>query len=218
MTVYVRAWCRAMPRFTNSYIDRRQKLLLVLARRSRYVLFSKIALGLMITVLLGVVVILPLMEEEARITIAVNEKGQQAQPMMMNPKFQGTDAQNQPFTVTATRAFHKDADNVQLENIQADMTLKDRTWLALTADKGTINLGDQNLQLFGHVKIYHDKGYEFTTESMRIDTATGNVVGESALEGQGQVGNFKAEQFSIFDKGNRMILSGHVTMTIMPDA
>ncbi|MBY0356264.1 MAG: hypothetical protein K2Q12_11140, partial [Rickettsiales bacterium] len=96
-----------MPRFTNSYIDRRQKLLLVLARRSRYVLFSKIALGLMITVLLGVVVILPLMEEEARITIAVNEKGQQAQPMMMNPKFQGTDAQNQPFTVTATRAFHK---------------------------------------------------------------------------------------------------------------
>ena len=207
-----------MARFSNSYTERRQQLLQMLGRRSRFVFMSKIALGAMIAVLLGIIIILPLMEGDKRITLTSTAPGEEQQPVMVNPKFQGVDAQNQPFMVTATRAFHKDADTVEMENIQADLTMKDRTWLTLSANKGALNLKDQTLLLTGQVKLFHDKGYEFATESLRIDTNTGNAVGESTLTGQGQIGYFTAEQFSIFDKGERMILSGHVTMTIKPDA
>jgi lipopolysaccharide export system protein LptC len=207
-----------MARFASSYVERRQQLLQMLGRRSRFVFMSKIALGVMITLLLGLIIILPLMQDESRITLTSEAPGEELQPVMVNPKFQGMDGQNQPFTVTATRASHTDADTVQMENIQADMTMKDRTWLALSSNTGTLNLKDQTLLLAGNVKLYHDQGYEFSTERVRIDTATGNATGESPLTGQGSIGNFRAEQFSIFDKGERMVLSGHVTMTLRPDA
>lgn len=207
-----------MARFSNSYTERRQQLMQMLGRRTRFVFMSKIALGMMIAALLSIIIILPLMEQDTRITLTSTAPGEELQPVMVNPKFQGVDAQNQPFMVTASRAFHKDSDTVEMENIQADLTMKDRTWLALSAKKGALNLKDQTLTLMGQVKLYHDKGYEFATESLRIDTATGNAAGESTLTGQGQIGNFTAEQFSIFDKGERMVLSGHVTMTIKPDA
>lgn len=208
-----------MPRFNSSYIERRQQLLQMLGRRSRFVFFSKIALGCMIATLLAIIILLPLMEDEAtRIILAGTDKGEELQPVMVNPKFQGVDGQNQPFMVTATRAFHKDSNTVEMVNIQADLTMKDRTWLALSADNGTMNMGDQTLLLHGNVKLFHDRGYEFTTEKVRIDTISGNATGESPLSGQGDIGNFQAEQFSIFDRGARMVLSGNVTMKIRPNA
>jgi lipopolysaccharide export system protein LptC len=208
-----------MPRFTNSYTDRRQQLLLMLGRRSRFVFFSKVMLGCMILLLLGIITILPLLEDEAsRITLASTQKGEELHPVMINPKFQGVDGQNQPFVVTATQAFHKDERTVVMEKIQADLTMKDTTWLALSANGGTMDLQDQTLFLSGDVKLFHDKGYEFTTEQVRIDTVNGNATGELPVQGQGVMGSFTAEQFSIFDRGERMILSGNVTMRIRPNA
>lgn len=207
-----------MSRFTSSYMERRQRLLLVLARRSQFVLFSKIVLGLMIALLLGAIIILPLLNKATRITLTSVTQGEELQPVMLNPKFQGMDAQNQPFTVTAVRAYQKNDNIVEMESIQADMTLKSRTWLLLSANHGTINSQDQELKLVGDVRLYHDQGYEFTTNSVRIDTSTGNAVGEEPIKGHGAIGNFTAKQFSIFDKGERMILSGNVTVLIKPDA
>ena len=57
---------------------------------------------------------------------------------MINPRYVGTDKDNQPFSLTAdlARNLSGPGTQVELEMPKADITTQDGTWLVLTAENG----------------------------------------------------------------------------------
>lgn len=138
---------------------------------------------------------------------------------LSNARYQGVDAENQPFTVTAdgVRQAQVDAEEVLLTKPKADIMLSDQSWAALTAENGRFNRETQQLTLTGDVSFFHDLGYEFRTNSATVDMAKGEAEGPDPVDGQGPFGQVEAEGFKVFDKGARILLTGKSKLLIYPE-
>lgn len=135
-----------------------------------------------------------------------------------NARYMGADDKNQPYTLTAELAAQDDdnPDIIQLTNPKADILLNGGTWLALTADKGTLLRASEQLSLEGAVSIFSDVGYEFRTESAEIDLAKSLAHGDAPIEGQGPFGILNANSFRLDSKGHVIYFEGQVRMTLYP--
>ncbi|MSO71409.1 MAG: LPS export ABC transporter periplasmic protein LptC [Alphaproteobacteria bacterium] len=139
-----------------------------------------------------------------------------ADPRMIAPRLLGMDRGEQPFTVTAkTAARIPSADGREVYELvqpKADITMKDGTWLALSADTGVFQRDQQVLELFDNVNLYQDQGYEFTTTNARIDLAQRIVTGDQPVHGVGPFGQVEAEGFRIGDHGQRFEFIGRTRL------
>jgi hypothetical protein len=65
--------------------------------------------------------------------------------------------------------------------------------------------------------LFHDGGYEFTTDQVAIDTKAAIASGQGVLRGQGPSGNLLATGFEIKDNGNQINFGGlgRVTVQLM---
>ncbi|MGH7184667.1 MAG: LPS export ABC transporter periplasmic protein LptC [Pseudomonadota bacterium] len=129
---------------------------------------------------------------------------------MLNPRFQGTDSRDRPFTVTAERAVQDltDDDIILLARPQADMTLEDGAWVALKADQGFYHRDAETLQLAGGVDLFHDQGYEIHTPSAAIDLNGGTAEGHEPVEARGPFGQLTSEGFRVAERGARVEFTG----------
>lgn len=210
------------PRFSNPLGQSdRKRLLETLTRYSRFVSVSKALLIVLTAVLVGTVVILPLMRGDAggmRIVFTATEETAEEEPVMKNPRFQGVDHKNQPFMVTAKTATQRDKNTVDLVSVSADMTMKDTSWLIVTAKKGTLALGDKELWLEGDVTLFHDAGYEMKTSRVLVDLAKSEARGDTEIHGQAAMGRLDAGSFTVFDRGRHLVFHGPVKVVIQPGA
>ncbi len=135
---------------------------------------------------------------------------------LVNPSFKSRDDKSQPYTVTAERAFQsaEDMDIVLLEMPKADITLTDGTWLAASAAKGVYRQNAESLILDGTVKLFHDKGYEMTTERMLINMKERKAVSDRAVYGQGPAGTIAATGFQAVSENNSLIFTGPVKLVL----
>ena len=142
------------------------------------------------------------------------------QVQMENARFIGADRHKKPYTVTASRAIQLEGapnapELVRLEEPQADITLSDGTWLALTANIGFFKISDNRLALNGAVNVFHDKGYEIVTSTASIDLDSGFAEGSDPVRGQGPFGLLRGEDgFEIRDGGNIVIVKGRSKLII----
>jgi lipopolysaccharide export system protein LptC len=143
-------------------------------RHTRVVAVMKYALPLLAA---GLVVMLALWSQiridEGRFRIGMTDVApiEVDKLTMSNPRFEGIDDRNRPFTVTADEASQvKDnAEVVELSRPQADMTMEDGAWVALSADKGEFQREAKLLALEGSVSLFQDRGYELHTDRVSID-------------------------------------------------
>lgn len=197
----------------------RIRLLETLGRYSRFVSVSKALLVAMTLLLIGTVVIMPLLREEAdgvRIAFTAMDESPQTEPMMRKPRFQGIDHKNQPFLVTADTAVQRDKNNIDLHRVSADMTLKDNAWMLVTAEKGSLGLDVKELWLEGNVTLFHDGGYEMKTARVLVDLGKSEARGDSPLSGQTAMGHLEAGSFTAFDRGKHLVFHGPVKVVIQP--
>ncbi|MEK9660841.1 MAG: LPS export ABC transporter periplasmic protein LptC [Alphaproteobacteria bacterium] len=175
--------------------------------------------------LLGLVVAWPeLMPGDDRIEIdfaAVGPSGG-PKPQVLNPRVLGIDAQSRPFTITAdlgSRTQTDDGRDVYLfDQPKADITLKDGSWVAVTSESGRYEENTQTLFLHDNVNLFHDSGYEFTTEAARFDVARDEASGDEPVHGQGPFGTLDSEGFRVLEGGERIIFTGKARMTIFSGA
>lgn len=190
---------------------------------SRFVSMMKFLLPAGATVLIALVVLWPHLDADDlkfRIGFAALNATQSKDPSMVNPRYLGTDRDNQPFAVTAdlARQLATGGAKVELEMPKADITLEDGTWLVLTAESGIFGRDSNTLDLSGSVNLYHDSGYEFRTRKAAIDLNGGNASGNEPVVGQGPFGNLEAEGFRMVDKGKTIFFSGKSKLTLYPSA
>lgn len=191
-----------------------------LARYTRFVRTGRLVLwGLIALVLLTLLWIGTERSDEdgARLVFSNNTKPTDAgQSVMANPRYQGLDDKNQPYTIFADTAVQKDDDTVVLTNIRSEIAQHDGTWLALNAAAGEANLKARQIDLSGGVELFTDGGYAMRTARAHVDIAKGEVVSNVHVEGQGPTGTLEADRFLVIDRGARIRFNGSVRMILYP--
>ncbi len=129
---------------------------------------------------------------------------------MENARFTGLDKNTLPYTLTAEVAIQDGpgADIIHLQKPKADITLKDGTWLALTADTGIYRQKNQILELTGVVNMFHDSGHSFTTSHAEIDMVNGTAVGHKPVTGHGPSGDLTSQGFRFLSNKNIIQFTG----------
>jgi hypothetical protein len=96
-----------------------------------------------------------------------------------------------------------------LDNVEADLTLRDGNWLNATAPHGLLDAphsanqkcakttcsANQMLDMWGPIAVFSDNGYEVHTTSAHVDMGGGIVRGNKFVRGQGPMGSFYADSF-----------------------
>lgn len=203
-------------------------------RYSRFVVIMKRALPMAAAVLLAAVIaysLQPRQQDSKRMAITFRTLGIDNNDLtMVKPKLTGIDSGGNPFVVTADRAIQDphDSRRALLEHVEADLTLKNGTWLNATATHGRLNASmtgsgagagghakqTQKLAVYGAVDVYSDNGYEVHTTSADIDTASGIIVGNHMVNGHGPLGEFRADRFKIDRDAKLVYLYGNIRMTL----
>ena len=93
--------------------------------------------------------------------------------LIEQPKYVGMDNSQRPYQISAISAAQKDKsdDQVILQGPKADIFLNTSGWMAINSNQGVYYKSNQVLELSGDVTIFHDKGYEFRTKSLKIGSA-----------------------------------------------
>jgi lipopolysaccharide export system protein LptC len=129
---------------------------------------------------------------------------------VVQPRYQGVDELNRPYTVTAAAAVqagHEDI--VQLDQPRADLLLSDGGWVYLEARNGRYDRPGNHLDLDGRVTIHHDDGTQFATEGAQLDIGRGNASGDKPVAAQGPFGTLTADGFQLRDRGQVVVFTGH---------
>jgi lipopolysaccharide export system protein LptC len=191
------------------------------ARYSRFVQLTKLLAATVAIVLVALVVIWPQFNSrDGGLPLGIAPSGREdAESLhMVNPRYTGLDQNNLPYEVTADLASQETAksDAIALDNPKADMTMKDGTWMALSANSGLYGQKSQQLDLSGEVNLFHDSGYEFTSKSATIDLNTGAGHGSDPTFGHGPAGEIEGEGFRFTDKGKTIVFTGKSHLTLYP--
>ncbi len=194
--------------------------LLGIPRYLRMISLGKLLVGTLVLALLGVVIVMPLLNhEESGMRIMFNQLPQTSaveMPSMKNPRYEGVDADNQPFTIRAKEAIQQDVDSVRLIALQADIALKQGNWLALQADQGLLQIMKKKMLLQGNVHVYSDEGNEFNTSKVLVNLETGDAWGPEPVSGQGQMGSIQAGGFQMSTSYKAIRFTNRVKLVLYP--
>jgi lipopolysaccharide export system protein LptC len=183
----------------------------------------KVVLPTVAVVLVGLIVVWPQLkvdESQFKIGFARLKATEAGDPSLVNARFVGSDKQDRPFSVTADLAKHMldEKSMVELEMPKADIISDDGSWLVLTASTGIFDRNAKTLDLDGEVNLFHDSGFEFTTEAAHIDLRGGVAESNTPVRGQGPFGTLRSEGFRMEERGNRILFTGKSRMVIYPSA
>lgn len=153
-------------------------------------------------------------EGGSRVNFSNIRQSANLQNIMQKPHYQGVDARNNPYTVTASTATQQDKDTVLLDTLRADMMNKNGAWTALNAGAGVLNTATKILEMSDGVEVFYDGGYQFRTARAHVDIDQGTATGDLPIQGQGPVGTLEAKTFSILDHGNVIHFNDSVRMVL----
>lgn len=179
---------------------------------SKFVVWTKVVLPFLALILVALVIAWPRIQgdDTFQIGFAQVSLSGETEAGMDNARYVGTDENRQPFSVTADlgRILSETDGVVALELPKADLTLKDGTWLVMTANTGRYFQNESMLALKGGVNLFHDTGYEITTEILDVDLKAGGAKGDTPINGHGPFGELKAQGINLVDKGRVIYFTG----------
>jgi len=188
---------------------------------SRFVNLMKLLLPAIAVGLLLLVVAWPRIQagfDHLRLTFARLDLSDARDLRMVNARFSGIDKRHRPYVLTAdvARQMPDRNDLMALEGPKGDITLLNGAWLAVTAYTGVYLTQGQLLDLFGDVKLFHDRGYELTTDTAHVDMTGGTAEGNDPVQGQGIFGDITSEGFRLLDHGQTIIFTGKAKLHVAP--
>ncbi len=144
------------------------------------------------------------------------EKTTPGQIELVQPKYEGIDDKGRPYTVTADKAVRavNAPDTVAFVNPEADITLKDKSWVAVKAKSGTFDRKNEILDLKDDVSVFHDSGNEMHTQALQIDLKQKTAATDLAVQAQGPLGTISAKNMSVLDQGDLIVFGGPATLTL----
>jgi lipopolysaccharide export system protein LptC len=135
---------------------------------------------------------------------------------MIKPRLSGVDDDGLPFVVTAARATQeaRGSDRVRLEDVAAEVSLKDGTALHVTAAQGVVDTKTHVLEVSGGMRMLSADGYDVRTVAAVADLRAGTVHGERGIDARGAFGHITAQNFALNRESRQLRFSGNVHMVI----
>lgn len=129
---------------------------------------------------------------------------------MFMAKYSGLDNKQQPFNITADKAFRSSdtPDVINLTNPMADIILKDGSWVVISSEQGSYMQEHMQLFMKGNVKLFHDTGYELKLDNLHIDLKKLEMNSNSNVNGHGPLGKIKAKGLDFSANDNRITFLG----------
>jgi lipopolysaccharide export system protein LptC len=184
-----------------------------LARRRFLVAWTKRLLPALALGLLAAVVFWPEIEgneERSRVSFRRTVQPRAEAPRVVNPRYQGVDELNRPFTITARAGQQEGAAEIlNLEEPRGDMTMSDGAWIYVQSRTGRYDKPVGRLDLAGEVTIYHDNGTRLLTEAATVEMEAGTASGDTPVAVQGGFGTLTAEGFRVRERGAVVIFTGN---------
>jgi lipopolysaccharide export system protein LptC len=130
-----------------------------------------------------------------------------------NLHYTGTDSKNQPYNLMAAQATRPSGLHgiYDLTKTEGDITLQSGAWLDCKADYGRYDEVNKKLWLGGNVRLFHDKGYQVTTDEAQVDLNTDDSWGDKAVLIQGSFGTVRGVGFRFLDGGHTVVVKGPAT-------
>jgi lipopolysaccharide export system protein LptC len=183
-----------------------------MARRRFAVAWTKRLLPALALVLLGAVVFWPEIEgneDRSRVSFRRTIQPRAEALRVVNPRYQGVDELNRPFTVTARVGQQEGATEIlNLEEPRGDITMSDGAWIYVQSRTGRYDKPAGKLDLAGDVTIYHDNGTMLLTQEAKVEMEAGTAEGDTPVAAQGGFGTLTAEGFRIRDGGAVVVFTG----------
>lgn len=183
---------------------------------SRTVGVLKIVLPALALVMLGIVVVRLSKDPFSDIASATpkDERAMAGQIVLDDAQYDGVDDEGRAYTLIAKHANRDpgNEENVLLDDVKADITLENDTWLALHAQTGAYDTKARTLTLAGDVSAFHDSGYEMRLEDLFVDMKTRAAETKHPVRAQGPAGEIAAMDMRVLDNGARLVFSGPATL------
>lgn len=124
--------------------------------------------------------------------------------------FTGLDSKSQPYTMRAARATRPQGlrNIYDLDKPEGDIQLQSGAWIAGKALYGRYDQDTRRLWLGGDVQLFHDKGYQFTTDEAQVDINQDDAWGEKPVLIQGDFGEIRGKGFRVLDNGAVVVVRG----------
>lgn len=183
-----------------------------IARRRFAVQFAKWVLPLAGIGLLLAIAVWPeldRMEDRARVSFRRVIQTAPDAVRLVEPRYQGLDEENRPFTVTAAVATQtENPDIVDLDRPRADTLLTDGTWVLLESREGRFDKARHRLDLAGDVTLWQDGGNLLVTATAEVLLQDGSASGDSPVAAQGPFGTLVSEGFRLTERGQVVVFTG----------
>lgn len=183
-----------------------------LARRRFSVRWAKRLLPALALALLATVVFWPEIEgneDRSRVSFRRTVQPRAEGLRVVEPRYQGVDELNRPFTITADIARQPgDAQLLDLDEPRGDVVMSDGAWIYVQAHSGRFDRPNNHLDLAGAVTIYHDSGLRLQTDQAAVQIDAGSASGDAPVAAQGGFGTLTSEGFRLIDRGAVVIFTG----------
>ena len=184
---------------------------------TRVVRRLRIALPLAGVAVIGVVALWPHIVAYFDRPTDLSQDDRRAQ--MINTRYVGADSHGRPYTITADATEQSPGGGlIEMISPLAELTLANGRWVALKAEHGHYDQAAGWVDLTGHVELFHDGGYRFTTERAHIEFTQDLVWGDRAVQGHGPKGEVEARGFRIVDKDGSVVFTGPARLMLRPKA
>jgi len=139
--------------------------------------------------------------------------------VMENPELSGFDKEKRPYNLTATKAI-QDASNpnqVELEDIQAELPMDEKITATITAGNGVYDADAKTLELTRKVNLVTSSGMVLNLEDASVDIGNSIMHTNNPITGTSPQADISSNAMMIEDGGNKLIFEGRVRMTLRPD-
>lgn len=191
-----------------SFIQPRDTKRTIKARRPpKLANFLRVALPAVALVVLFALIVWPVLRPNKIITAAVANI---PDLVIQNLHYTGLDSKNQPYSVSALKATRpKGLNNIyDLDKPEGELTMTSGAWIAVKSQYGRYDQDTRKLWLGGDVQLFHDKGYQFTSDEAQVDLNENYAWGEKPVLIQGGFGEIRGQGFRLLDNGHVMIVKG----------
>ncbi len=190
---------------------------------SNFVKLMRWGLPLLAIALVFVVVGWPKMEDKLVIVpkeeIVQKPQNEIGENELLNPKFETTDSNQNPVSVTALRALQnqENPNLVKLDQPNADLKMRNGKQVLVSALNGTYEQETEKLYLNNNVVIKHESGYALSAEELRLNMKTREAFSDKNVMISGPDVDIKAVGLEGEMGAGRLLFKGPIQMTIKPN-
>lgn len=206
---------------TDGSADWRRKQNRRMRHHSRMVVSLKVLLPSLAALLVGLVILWPQLQarQDEAISIVSETDAAPQDQMMVNPRFFTVDGKGEPLNMTAENAYELPGETrrIRLNNVKADLVLKDNRFLALDAAAAVYFQSEDAVELSESVDLYSEDGFELNTTQAQIGLKDQNLKGTAETFIRTPAGTAVSDGFEITDGGTIVRLTGKTKVVFYPN-